>query len=191
MRCPARWCSDTFDRYWRNFQTRRSDEAAGVRHGDGAYTPYEWRNVGAFVRLGERERALEAMAYFYADRRPAGWNQWAEVVLRDAREPRFLGDMPHGWVASDQIRSVLDLFAYEDEGERVAGAGGRRADGLARRARRSRCATCARPTAGCPGAAAPARAAGARVVDIQVVRPAHACRPAASCCAGRGRRRRA
>ena len=93
--------------------------AAGVRHGDGAYTPYEWRNVGALVRLGERERALQALAYFYADRRPAGWNQWAEVVLRNAREPRFLGDMPHGWVASDHIRSVLDLFAYEDEGERA------------------------------------------------------------------------
>jgi hypothetical protein len=115
---PRPLVARTFDRYWRNFQTRRSDEAAGVRHGDGAYTPYEWRNVGAFVRLGERQRAHEAMAYFHADRRPSGWNQWAEVVLRDAREPRFLGDMPHGWVASDQIRSVLDLFAYEHEGER-------------------------------------------------------------------------
>ena len=73
------------------------------------------------------------MAYFYADRRPEGWNQWAEVVVRDAREPRFLGDMPHGWVASDQIRSVLDLFAYEDEGESIPGAGGRRAHGLAAR----------------------------------------------------------
>jgi hypothetical protein len=58
------------------------------------------------------------LAFFDRDRRPAGWNQWAEVVLRNPREPRFLGDMPHGWVASDQIRSVLDLFAYEDEGER-------------------------------------------------------------------------
>ena len=108
---------NTFERYWRDFESRRSDEASGVRHGDGAYTPYEWRNVGAFVRLGERERALQALAYFYADRRPAGWNQWAEVVLRNPREPRFLGDMPHGWVASDQIRSVLDLFAYEHEGK--------------------------------------------------------------------------
>ncbi|MEO8924751.1 MAG: hypothetical protein ABI330_18335, partial [Caldimonas sp.] len=70
-----------------------------------------------FVRLDERERALAALTYFYADRRPAGWNQWAEVVLRNPREPRFLGDMPHGWVASDHIRSVLDLFAYEHEGE--------------------------------------------------------------------------
>ena len=58
------------------------------------------------------------MAFFDRDRRPAGWNQWAEVVARDARAPRFLGDMPHGWVASDQIRSVLDLFAYEDEHDR-------------------------------------------------------------------------
>jgi F5/8 type C domain len=109
----------TFGRYWRDFEGRRADEAAGVRHGDGAYTPYEWRNVGALLRLGERERALQAMRYFYRDRRPAGWKQWAEVVLRDAREPRFLGDMPHGWVASDHIRSVLDLFAYEHEGERA------------------------------------------------------------------------
>jgi hypothetical protein len=107
----------TFDRYWRNFEARRNDESAGIRHGDGAYTPYEWRNVGAFVRLGDRERARQAMAYFYADRRPEGWNQWAEVVVRAVREPRFLGDMPHGWVASDHVRSVLDLFAYEDESE--------------------------------------------------------------------------
>jgi len=41
------------------------------------------------------------------------WNQWAEVVGRDARQPRFVGDMPHGWIASDYIRSVLDMFAYE------------------------------------------------------------------------------
>ena len=115
---PDALVRNTFDRYWRDFQTRLADEAAGVRHGDGAYTPYEWRNVGALVRLGERERAHAAMAYFYRDRRPAGWKQWAEVVARDAREPRFLGDMPHGWVASDQIRAVLDLFAYEHEGER-------------------------------------------------------------------------
>src|SRR6185295_2466510 len=32
---------------------------------------------------------------------------------RDARQPRFLGDMPHAWIASDFIQAVLDLFAYE------------------------------------------------------------------------------
>jgi hypothetical protein len=117
---PDALVRNTFERWWRDFSARRR----GAKAWD-VYTPYEWRNVGSLVRLGQRERALEALAFFERDRRPAGWNQWAEVVGRDAREPRFLGDMPHGWVASDQIRSVLDLFAYEDEGERslVLGAG--------------------------------------------------------------------
>jgi hypothetical protein len=110
---PDALVRNTFERYWRDF----SERSAGAKTWD-AYTPYEWRNVGSLVRLGERERALQAMAFFYRDRRPSGWNQWAELVLRDAREPRFIGDMPHGWVASDHIRSVLDLFAYEHEGER-------------------------------------------------------------------------
>ena len=100
----------TFERYWREFVARRD----GTRPWDD-YTPYEWRVVGSMVRLGQRERALAVMDSLYRDRRPLGWNQWAEVVGRDPRQPRFLGDMPHGWVASDQIRSVLDLFAYEQE----------------------------------------------------------------------------
>ncbi len=110
---PDTLLRNTFERYWRDFVARRDSG----RPWD-AYTPYEWRNVGALVRLGERERALAAMDFFYRHRRPAGWKQWAEVVLRDPREPRFLGDMPHGWVASDHIRAVLDLFAYEDEARR-------------------------------------------------------------------------
>jgi hypothetical protein len=35
------------------------------------------------------------------------------------RTPRFLGDMPHGWVASDFIGAALDLFAYEREPDRA------------------------------------------------------------------------
>jgi hypothetical protein len=36
-----------------------------------------------------------------------------------------VGDLPHGWVASDFIRSALDLFAYERDadGALVVGAG--------------------------------------------------------------------
>ena len=98
----------TFERYWAEFVARRD----GDRPWD-AYTPYEWRNVGAFVRLGWRERAAEAFDFFMADRRPAPWNQWAEVVGREPRTPRFIGDMPHGWVASDYINALLDMFAYE------------------------------------------------------------------------------
>jgi len=81
------------------------------------YTPYEMRTIGTFVRLGWRARAHELISFFMADRRPQTWNQWAEVVGRNYREPRFIGDMPHGWVASDFIRSVLDLFAYERDSD--------------------------------------------------------------------------
>ncbi len=105
---PADLVHSTFERYWSEFVARRD----GTREWKD-YTPYEWRNVGAFVRLGWRERAHEAIDYFFKDRRPLAWNQWAEVVGKDYREPRFIGDMPHGWVASDFIRSALDLFAYE------------------------------------------------------------------------------
>ena len=49
--------------------------------------------------------------------RPAGWYHWAEVVFRDPATPKFIGDMPHTWVGSDYIRSVLDMFAYERESD--------------------------------------------------------------------------
>src|SRR5262249_53939047 len=70
-----------------------------------------------FGRLGWRQRAQELLDFFFASRRPPGWNQWAEVVGRELRQPRFIGDMPHGWVASDFIRSALDLFAYERDAD--------------------------------------------------------------------------
>jgi hypothetical protein len=98
----------TFERYWREFAARRDGQLAWKD-----YTPYELRNVSAFVRLGWRGRAHELLDFFMHDRRPEAWNQWAEVVGRLPREPRFVGDMPHGWISSDYIRSALDLFAYE------------------------------------------------------------------------------
>jgi hypothetical protein len=97
----------TFERYWENFVERRSSSNWD------AYTPYEWRVLGTFIRLGWRERGLEVIDFFMDDRRPAAWNQWAEVVGREERKSRFVGDMPHGWVASDFARSVLDMFAFE------------------------------------------------------------------------------
>ncbi|MBU1347768.1 MAG: discoidin domain-containing protein [Alphaproteobacteria bacterium] len=98
----------TFEKYWENFVARRENRTAWRD-----YTPYELRNVGAFVRLGQPERAMAALDFFFADRRPVAWNGWAEVVGRDLREPRFIGDMPHAWISSDYIRSALDLFVYD------------------------------------------------------------------------------
>jgi hypothetical protein len=101
----------TFERYWKQFAARRTDSSWD------AYTPYEWRNLGAFIRLRWRERGQELVEFFMNDRRPAAWNQWAEVVGREPRKTRFIGDMPHGWVASDYGRSLLDMFAYERQAD--------------------------------------------------------------------------
>ena len=99
--------AETFRGYWEWFEKRRDG-----RETWDAYTPYELRTVGALVRLGERDRANAALDWFLRDRRPAGFRHWAEVVSREARKPRFLGDMPHTWVGTDYVRSFLDLFAY-------------------------------------------------------------------------------
>ena len=114
----------TFERYWLEMSARANDLQSGRRRYKD-YTPYELRNVGALVQLGWPDRAHTMLDFFFKDQRPQGWNQWAEVVLPDAREARFLGDMPHAWVSSDYIRSVLDLFVLEQEreGSLLIGAG--------------------------------------------------------------------
>jgi len=117
---PAPALARTYDRYWAEFEARRRGDTDWDE-----YSPYELRNVGAFVLLGEKQRALELLDYCLADRRPRGWNQWPEVVWRDPGAPRFIGDMPHTWVGSDFIRSVRMMFAYERESDQalVLGAG--------------------------------------------------------------------
>ena len=110
----------TFERYWQEFSDRRDS-----RRDWDDYTPYELRTVGSFIRLGWRERAHDLLVFFLKDRRPLDWNQWGEVVGREKRKPRFVGDIPHGWISSDYIRSALDIFAYERQSDQamVLGAG--------------------------------------------------------------------
>ena len=109
----------TFERYWTDFQAR----AAGRKVYED-YTPYETRVIGSFVRLGWRDRIDRLIDFFMKDRRPAGWNQWAEVVGRDPRKIRFIGDMPHAWVASDFVRGALDMFAWDRRDDRALVLGG-------------------------------------------------------------------
>jgi hypothetical protein len=98
----------TFERYWEFFAARRDGRAAW-----DDFTPYETRVIGSFVRLGSRERAGQALEFFLEHRLPAGWRQWPEIAYRDPRTPRTLGDLPHTWVGSDYVRSVLDMIAFE------------------------------------------------------------------------------
>jgi len=90
-----------------------------------AFTPYEMRTIGSFVRLGWRDRASTLIEFFLAHRSPPAWRQWAEVVWSDSLTQHFIGDLPHTWVGSDYIRSILDLLVYEDEedGSLVLAAG--------------------------------------------------------------------
>lgn len=111
---PAGLLRATFERYWRESLARADGH---TKWSD--YTPYEWRNVGVFARLGWRDRVPTLMRFLFAGVRPQGWNGWAEVVGREARKPRFIGDLPHAWVASDYIRAALDLFAYQRYADRA------------------------------------------------------------------------
>ena len=123
---PQALLLNTFERYWREFVQRRD----GKREWKD-YTPYELRTIGTFVRLGWRARAHEALDFFFGDRQPQGWNQWAEVVTSTPRKPFFLGDLPHAWVESDYVRSALDIFAYSREADdALVIAGGVPADWL-------------------------------------------------------------
>ncbi|HEY0506287.1 MAG TPA: discoidin domain-containing protein [Lysobacter sp.] len=126
-RLPQDLLDNTFERYWREFVARRD----GTREWKD-YTPYELRTIGTFVRLGWRDRAHEALDFFFRDQQPRSWNQWAEVVSRTSRTPFFVGDLPHAWVGSDYVRSALDLFAYtRDLDDALVIAAGIPADWLA------------------------------------------------------------
>jgi hypothetical protein len=108
-RLPARALATTFGRYAAEVRARR-DGAAWEN-----YAPYEFRNVGALVRLGQRDTALAVLEWLLEGRRPAAWNQWGEIVWREERAPRFIGDMPHTWVAAGFIEAVRTMFVHERE----------------------------------------------------------------------------
>jgi hypothetical protein len=111
-RLPRAALERTFERYWSHVQSR---DTAGATW--DAYTPYELRTVGTMLRLGRKDRALALLSGFLRDQTPPEWNQWPEVVWRQPRAPKFVGDIPHTWVGSDFLRSAADLLAYERESD--------------------------------------------------------------------------
>jgi len=116
---PAAALARTYDLYVQDFRGRRSGAIEWE-----AYTPYELRNVEALVRLGRRADALFVLREIAGDQRPAAWRQWGEIVWRDPAAPRFVGDLPHAWIAAGFARAARALFVYErDDGALVLGAG--------------------------------------------------------------------
>ncbi len=119
-RLPRAALERTFERYWAEFEARQRGQAP-----NDAYTPYEVRNALALLRLGWKQRAHDLLAWLIGDQRIPAWREWPEVSTKDPRAPRFLGDLPHGWVASSFVRSVRRLIAYEsDDGASLVVAAG-------------------------------------------------------------------
>jgi len=104
----------TFDSYLADWRSKRSPGTTSQ-----AYTPYEIRIIGALVRLGRRDAALELLRFFLADRRPRAWNQWPEIAWRDVKAPAHVGDLPHTWISAEYVLAVRSLFAYERESDRT------------------------------------------------------------------------
>ena len=115
---PQPYVMRTFDRYYDDFLKRLDP------HQTESFTPYEVRTAEAFVRLGERQRALAMLrAFTYDAVHPPAWNHLAEVVHGRYRAPSYIGDMPHTWVGSSYISAVRSLFVYEEDDRLVLAAG--------------------------------------------------------------------
>lgn len=101
---------NTFDKYYEYFESRRDNKLEWIN-----YTPYENRLIGSFIQLNQPERAHELIEFFLNDQRPQSWNHWAEVVWKDYRAAKYIGDMPHTWVGSDFLNAIRSMFVYENE----------------------------------------------------------------------------
>ncbi len=117
---PQKALRRTFDKYWENLESRRDPKSDWDN-----FAPYEIRNVAPLIELGERGRAMDLLREMLAYQRPKPWNEWQEIVWRDASAASFIGDMPHTWVASGFVRALRTLFVYERENDHalVVGAG--------------------------------------------------------------------
>jgi hypothetical protein len=115
---PQPYLDNTFNRYFNDFSRRLKPG------GESTFTPYEVRSADAFIRMGDRQRALIMLRYFTEDSvRPYAWNHMAEVVHAKKRAPSYIGDMPHTWVGSGYVSAVRTIFAYELEGQLILAAG--------------------------------------------------------------------
>jgi hypothetical protein len=100
----------TFTRYLEDVRKRA---LPGARY---VYSPYEFRNVLTFVHLDEPLHAEELLNRLRADRRPSGWQVFAEVVRSPMRSVFYLGDMPHTWVGAEYVRAVVGMLMHEGDG---------------------------------------------------------------------------
>ena len=78
------------------------------------YSPYDLRNLNAFVSLGRYDDAIRLLSVMLACRRPRGWRGWAEVIWSDLRAPDYIGDMPHTWIGAEFSCAVRRMLLREN-----------------------------------------------------------------------------
>ena len=105
--------ADILDRTFRNYYRMAKERDAGST--PYSYTPYEVRNILALATLGYRKEAFDLHEILFKGRRPANWNEFAEVVLSDSRKGVYIGDMPHTWVGAGYVNSVRGLIVMEED----------------------------------------------------------------------------
>jgi hypothetical protein len=105
---PAEALRATFARYLGEVAERKR----GVMRRD-AFAPYELRIATALVRMGDRDGATDVLALNLAGRRPLAWRQWPEIVWTDGTKGQWLGDLPHGWIASTFLHAVRTMLVHE------------------------------------------------------------------------------
>lgn len=107
---PAELVAATYDRAAAHIKTIRSPNF------EGNYSPYELRNLNAFVSLGRFEEAFQLLSVVLASRRPCGFRGWAEVVWSDMRSPEYVGDMPHTWIGAAFATTIRLMLLKENGG---------------------------------------------------------------------------
>ncbi|HXC52345.1 MAG TPA: discoidin domain-containing protein [Candidatus Limnocylindrales bacterium] len=117
---PADVVDQMFEKFFTGFRSKRAGAIDWTN-----YTPYGVRLIGALVRIGKREGALELFEFALSQRRPVPWNQWPEISWRDPTSPGHLGDLPHSWIGAEYMLSLLSMFAFERDADEslVIGAG--------------------------------------------------------------------
>jgi len=105
---PAEFLKPTYDKYAAQMR------ANGAPDFDGCFTPYEIRNINAFVALGRFDDAFWMLSAALGWRRPRAWRHWAEVIWGNPRAPEYIGDMPHTWIGAEFATAIRRMLLRED-----------------------------------------------------------------------------
>lgn len=123
------YCEENDPKLWPAIQKtldKYRDEVVRPRLQPGVtyrYTPYEWRNIPALIRVDRQEEAWTLLRFLFEGSRPRAWGHFAEVVHSDLHFPTYIGDMPHTWIGTEFMNAFRSFLVYENKGLLVLGHG--------------------------------------------------------------------